>query len=207
MPWRAPRPSSARSSSAQRVGDPVAPGHWIPEMVWLAGGRFGDRRRWLGVSADLVGRRSSRAAQCGGGRGVRLRQAGHDSFGPRPGESRCFAPGGSGRCGGCERVWARPGTRLVDGIEELADFLHPRPTSRRLALSDRCSDGRHHRRRTWLAGLGAGSSAGGRRTAGRMAAQPLLGSVSRGPREPGVLDDFLQLRQGQLSQAAGPHKH
>jgi iron complex transport system substrate-binding protein len=21
--------------------------------------------------------------------------------------------------------WARPGTRLVDGIEELADFLHP----------------------------------------------------------------------------------
>jgi iron complex transport system substrate-binding protein len=23
--------------------------------------------------------------------------------------------------------WARPGTRLVDGIEELADFLHPAP--------------------------------------------------------------------------------
>jgi len=21
--------------------------------------------------------------------------------------------------------WARPGTRLLDGIEELADFLHP----------------------------------------------------------------------------------
>src|SRR5829696_165128 len=40
-----------------------------------------------------------------------------------------------------------------------------------------------------------------------MAAQPLLGTVRRRPREPGVLDDFLQLGQGQLTQAAGPHEH
>jgi hypothetical protein len=44
-------------------------------------GRCGDRRCWRAVSADLVGRRWSRAARCGGGRGVRLRQAGHDGFG------------------------------------------------------------------------------------------------------------------------------
>ena len=88
-------------------------------------GRSGDRRRWRGVSADLVGRRSSRAARCGGGRGVRLRPAGHDSFGPRPGQSRCFAPGVRVFAVDANASWARPGTRLVDGIEELADFLHP----------------------------------------------------------------------------------
>jgi hypothetical protein len=36
-----------------------------------------------------------------------------------------------------------------------------------------------------------------------MADQPLLGAVPRRPREPRVLDDLLQLRQGQLTQAAG----
>jgi hypothetical protein len=40
-----------------------------------------------------------------------------------------------------------------------------------------------------------------------MAAQPLHGTVLRRPREPRVLDDFLQLHQGQLTQAAGPHEH
>ena len=40
-----------------------------------------------------------------------------------------------------------------------------------------------------------------------MAAQPLIGTVLRRPREPRVLDDFLQLRQGQLTQAAGLHEH
>ena len=40
-----------------------------------------------------------------------------------------------------------------------------------------------------------------------MAAQPLLGTVPRRPREPRILDDFLQLRQRQLTQAAGPHEH
>ena len=50
---------------------------------------------------------------------------GHDSFGPRSGESRCFAPGVRVVAVDANASWARPGTRLVDGIEELADFLHP----------------------------------------------------------------------------------
>ena len=101
-----------------------APGHWIPEMVWLAGGDpvigapgAASRR----ISWDDVKLRSQvwwwllRAATTG-----RVRQ-----FRPTDWPVAVFTPCGSGRCGGCERVVGRPGTRLVDGIEELADFLHP----------------------------------------------------------------------------------
>jgi hypothetical protein len=96
-----PRP---RVAVLEWTDPPVAPRALDPGDGLVGRGRSGDRRRWRGVSADLVGRRESRAARCEGGRGVRLRQAGHDRFTPRPGQSRCFTPGGSGRCGGCERV-------------------------------------------------------------------------------------------------------
>ena len=103
---------------------PFAPGHWIPEMVELAGGepvlgRAGEKSRRVGwddvhaADPDVIV-----VAPCG-----------YD----RPG-AQALADDlvSSGRLPvvpvhavDANASWARPGPRLIDGIEELAALLHP----------------------------------------------------------------------------------
>ncbi len=103
---------------------PYAPGHWIPEMVELAGGENvlgtagekSTRILWEDLHAarpDLVV-----VAPCGFGREGAQAQA--DAIAEHlPAGVRVHAVDADG-------MWARPGPRLIDGIEELASVLHAR---------------------------------------------------------------------------------
>ena len=105
---------------------PFAPGHWIPEMVTLAGGdpvlgRPGEKSRrvtWEAVheaEPDVVV-----VAPCGFDRAGAAAQA-------RDLERSGRLPAGVVvHAVDANAAWARPGTRLVDGVEELAGLLHPR---------------------------------------------------------------------------------
>jgi iron complex transport system substrate-binding protein len=117
-----PRP---RVAVLEWTDPPFGPGHWIPEMVWLAGGdpvmgaagAASRRISWDDVKAaqpDVMV-----VAACGYDRQGTTALA-HDlaSRGVLPPGVRLVAVDANAS-------WARPGTRLVDGIEELAEFLHP----------------------------------------------------------------------------------
>jgi iron complex transport system substrate-binding protein len=103
---------------------PYAPGHWIPEMVELAGGenvlgtagQKSTRIRWDDLHAarpDVVV-----VAPCGYDRAGAQAQA--DAIaGDLPAGVRVHAVDADG-------MWARPGPRLVDGVEELASVLRER---------------------------------------------------------------------------------
>jgi iron complex transport system substrate-binding protein len=103
---------------------PFAPGHWIPEMIELAGGECvlgtaGEksfRITWEAVAAarpDLVV-----VAPCGYDR-TAARGLADDVV------RRGLLPAGVAvHAVDANASWARPGTRLVDGIEELAGLLH-----------------------------------------------------------------------------------
>jgi iron complex transport system substrate-binding protein len=103
---------------------PFAPGHWIPEMISLAGGdpvlgRPGEksvRVTWDDVHAaepDVVV-----VAPCGFDReGCRSLADELVAAGRLPGGVPVHAVDANAS-------WARPGTRLVDGVEELAALLH-----------------------------------------------------------------------------------
>ena len=104
---------------------PYAPGHWIPEMVEAAGGecvlgRAGARSgrvRWDDVTAaapDVVV-----VAPCGYDRaGAAAQTEALLAAGLLPEGARVLPVDADGQ-------WARPGPRLVDGVEELAAYLHP----------------------------------------------------------------------------------
>ncbi len=104
---------------------PYAPGHWIPEMVEAAGGEpvlgaAGEksvRVTWDAVHAaapDVVV-----VAPCGFDRAGAQQQAdGLVAAGLLPAGVVVHAVDANGQ-------WARPGPRLVDGVEELAALLHP----------------------------------------------------------------------------------
>ena len=107
---------------------PYAPGHWIPEMVEAAGGEpvlgksgaKSERVLWEHVHAAdpqvIV------VAPCGYDRaGAQHLADGLVASGVLPAPARVHAVDANAS-------WARPGTRLVDGIEELARILHP-PTA------------------------------------------------------------------------------
>ena len=102
---------------------PYAPGHWLPEMVVRAGGEpvLGTpgarsvRVAWSAVHdarPDLVV-----VAPCGYDRAGAREQAAAIADLLPPGV-RVHAVDADGH-------WARPGPRVVDGIEELAGVLHP----------------------------------------------------------------------------------
>jgi iron complex transport system substrate-binding protein len=103
---------------------PFAPGHWIPEMVSLAGGdpvlgTAGEKSRrvtWEDVHEarpDVVV-----VAPCGYDRdGAALLAEDLVRAGRLPDGVPVHAVDANAS-------WARPGTRLVDGVEELADLLH-----------------------------------------------------------------------------------
>ncbi|KAA1426042.1 cobalamin-binding protein [Nocardioides antri] len=104
---------------------PFAPGHWIPEMIELSGGACvlgtaGEksfRTTWEAVadaSPDLVV-----VAPCGYDRAASQELA--DDV-----VRRGLLPSGVPvHAVDANASWARPGTRLIDGIEELAAVLHP----------------------------------------------------------------------------------
>ena len=104
---------------------PFAPGHWIPEMIEIAGGepvlgRSGEksvRVTWEQVHAaapDVIV-----VAPCGYDRDGSARLA------EKLATTGVLPAGIPVHAVDANASWARPGTRLVDGIEELARILHP----------------------------------------------------------------------------------
>lgn len=112
---------------------PYAPGHWIPEMVGLAGGecalgRAGEKSVRVPWSAVTEARPDVIVvAPCGYDRAGAQAQA--DAL-----RARGLLPDGVVvHAVDADAMWARPGPRLVDGVEELASVLAgvtPRTTTR-----------------------------------------------------------------------------
>jgi iron complex transport system substrate-binding protein len=103
---------------------PFAPGHWVPEMITLAGGvpvlgvpgEKSYRVTWADVHAaqpDVIV-----CAPCGFDLEASQRLA-DDLV-----ASGVLPPGIPVHAVDANASWARPGPRLVDGIEELAEILH-----------------------------------------------------------------------------------
>jgi iron complex transport system substrate-binding protein len=104
---------------------PFAPGHWVPEMIEAADGEpllgtAGDKSRrvtWQQVHAadpDVVV-----VAPCG------FDRAGSQTLADELVASGALPAGVPVHAVDANAAWARPGTRLVDGVEELAGILHP----------------------------------------------------------------------------------
>jgi iron complex transport system substrate-binding protein len=104
---------------------PYAPGHWMPEMIDAAGGEpllaapgaKSERVTWEAIRAarpELVV-----AAPCGFDLAAATTLAGDLAA------SGVLPPGVPVHAVDANAAWARPGTRLVDGVEDLAAVLHP----------------------------------------------------------------------------------
>jgi iron complex transport system substrate-binding protein len=104
---------------------PFAPGHWVPEMVEAAGGvpllgaagAKSERVPWEAVheaEPDVIV-----VAPCGFDRPEAERLA-DDLV-----ASGVLPAGVPVHAVDANAAWARPGTRLVEGVEELATLLHP----------------------------------------------------------------------------------
>lgn len=97
---------------------PYAPGHWIPEMITIAGGepvlaRPGEkstRVTWEAIHAEAP--EVFVVAPCG-----------YDRAGAAAIAADLDLPG-IVHAVDADASWARPGTRLVDGVAELAQVLH-----------------------------------------------------------------------------------
>jgi iron complex transport system substrate-binding protein len=107
---------------------PFAPGHWVPEMITAAGGDplLGKP----GAKSERVTWDAVRAAEP---EVVVVAPCGYDRAGSRRLADEVVASGvlPDGvpvHAVDANASWARPGTRLVDGVEELAALLHPGPT-------------------------------------------------------------------------------
>ncbi len=104
---------------------PFAPGHWVPEMVELAGGTSvlgtaGEKSlRTTWADARAAGPELVVCAPCGYGldQSAALAQELVDA-GDLPGDVPVWAVDANAS-------FARPGPRLVDGVEALAGLLHP----------------------------------------------------------------------------------
>lgn len=103
---------------------PFAPGHWVPEMIEAAGGTpllatggsSSLRTTWEAVreaAPDVV-----IAAPCG------YDLAGATVLADELVARGVLPPGVPVHPVDANAAWARPGTRLVDGVEELAQILH-----------------------------------------------------------------------------------
>lgn len=104
---------------------PYAPGHWVPEMISAAGGLAllgkpgakSERVLWESVheaEPDVIV-----CAPCG------YDLAGARSLAESLVASGVLPAGVPVHPVDANAAWARPGTRLVDGVEELAGILHP----------------------------------------------------------------------------------
>lgn len=105
---------------------PFAPGHWIPEMVRLAGGE-----PVLGAPGEKSFRIGWEEVHRAGAEVIAVAPCGFD----REGAARLVADLRERDLLPAQvpvhpldanASWARPGTRLVEGIVELAGLLHPR---------------------------------------------------------------------------------
>ncbi len=104
---------------------PFAPGHWIPEMIEAAGGvpllakagAKSERVLWEQVHESepevIV------VAPCG------FDLAGCQTLADELAATGVLPAGVPVHAVDANASWARPGTRLVDGVEELAGLLHP----------------------------------------------------------------------------------
>jgi iron complex transport system substrate-binding protein len=104
---------------------PFAPGHWIPEMVVLAGGV-----PVLGTPGEKSLRITWEQAYAAEPDVVVVAPCGYDRDGSAALADQLVASGvlPAGvpvHAVDANASWARPGTRLVDGVEELAALLHP----------------------------------------------------------------------------------
>lgn len=104
---------------------PFAPGHWIPEMIEAAGGE-----PLLGRSGAKSVRVTWEDVHAADPEVVVVAPCGFDREGCRALADELVAAGQlpSGvpvHAVDANASWARPGTRLVDGVEELAGLLHP----------------------------------------------------------------------------------
>ena len=104
---------------------PFAPGHWIPEMIRIAGGD--PVLAFSGEKSERVTWEQVRAAEpelfvvapCG------FDREGCAGLAADLVASGVLPPGIPVHPVDANASWARPGTRLVDGVEELAALLHP----------------------------------------------------------------------------------
>ncbi len=101
---------------------PFAPGHWIPEMVALAGGE-----PTLGVAGTRSGRITWEEAVASAPDVVVCAPCGFDLDGcaALAADVRHRFPGVPVWAVDADGEFARPGPRLVDGVEALAGILHP----------------------------------------------------------------------------------
>ena len=102
---------------------PYAPGHWIPEMVELAGGEC-----VLGAAGEKSTRVLWDAVHEARPDVVVVAPCGYDRAGAQAQADRLVADGllPAGvlvHAVDADGMWARPGPRLVDGVEELAGVL------------------------------------------------------------------------------------
>ena len=104
---------------------PFAPGHWIPEMIERAGGTPvlatpGEKSRrvtWEAITHERPD--VFVVAPCGFDRDGCRRLADELTA------SGVLPAGVPVHAVDANASWARPGTRLADGVEELAALLHP----------------------------------------------------------------------------------
>ena len=104
---------------------PYAPGHWLPEMVERAGGDcvIGEAgKRSVRTTFEDVAAARPDLVVCA--------PCGYDRDGARAQADELTAAGllpedVPVHCVDANAMWARPGPRVVDGIEELARVLHP----------------------------------------------------------------------------------
>ncbi len=104
---------------------PFAPGHWVPEMIEAAGGEA-----LLGAAGEKSRRVTWEEILAADPEVIVAAPCGYDLAGATALAEDLVA---SGRVPAgvpvhpvdANAAWARPGTRLVDGVEELAALLHP----------------------------------------------------------------------------------
>ena len=104
---------------------PYAPGHWIPEMIEIAGGEC-----VLGTAGAKSVRVEWEAVHEARPDVVLVAPCGYDRAGAQAQADALVAVGllPDGvivHAVDADAMWARPGPRLVDGVEELATVLHP----------------------------------------------------------------------------------
>jgi iron complex transport system substrate-binding protein len=105
---------------------PYAPGHWIPEMVELAGGQ-----NVLGTAGQKSVRTTWEELGAAQPDLVVVAPCGYDRTGAQAQADRLVAEGlipdgARVHAVDADGMWARPGPRLVDGVEELAKVLRSR---------------------------------------------------------------------------------
>ena len=115
-----PRP---RVAVLEWTDPPYAPGHWIPEMVELAGGEC-----VLGTSGAKSVRVTWDDVRATAPDVLILAPCGYDLAGAQTLADEVVLagqlPGVVTYSVDANASWVRPGTRLIDGIEELARLLH-----------------------------------------------------------------------------------